>query len=73
MKKIVGIALILAAAVCLVSCRSGVKTDKNATAEEIGNKTYIWEKEGFGGRFAIVLYDDGKCERAGGAVPERRR
>ena len=62
MKKIIGIALVLAAAVFLGSCRSAVETDVNVSPEEVADKTYVWEKEGFGGRFAIVLYGDGTYE-----------
>lgn len=62
MKKAIGILLILASAVCLAACRSGVKADENAVPEKVGNKTYVWEKDGFGGEFRITLYGDGTYE-----------
>ena len=52
-------ALLLAASLValLVACaESGEKQDPDS---EVGGKTYIWEKEGFGGRFAITIRDDG--------------
>ncbi len=56
MRKTLVLLLVLAAAVCLVSC--GKKSDETVR-KEITGKTYVWEKEGFGGDFYISLLEDG--------------
>jgi hypothetical protein len=56
MKRLFAFLLLLAAAACLVSC--GKKGD-DAVPESIAGKTYVWEKEGFGGDFYISLLEDG--------------
>ena len=56
MKRLFAFLLLLAAAACLVSC--GKKGD-DAVPESITGKTYVWEKEGFGGDFSISLLEDG--------------
>ena len=56
------IILALLAVLLLTACRQHTQADENVTEKDIGGKTYIWEKEGFGGDFAIALYDDGTFE-----------
>ena len=47
----------------LVSCASGagVPSDEVLT-ESVAGKTFVWEKEGFGGDFTITLDKDGRYE-----------
>ena len=52
----------MVAAVSLTACQKSSKTDENVTEKDISGKSYVWEKEGFGGDFVITLYDDGTFE-----------
>ena len=47
----------------LVSCASSadVPSDEELT-ESVAGKTFVWEKEGFGGDFTITLDTDGRYE-----------
>ncbi len=49
------LAAALAAAALLTSCAGGDARIR----EEIGGRTFVWEKEGFGGDFTLTLNGDG--------------
>ena len=55
MKRLFIIFMSLLLAFSLFSCA----TPESDTASERGGKTYVWEKEGFGGNFTITLNADG--------------
>ena len=64
MRKIAVIILALGMLAFITSC-----TIKNAAAnDEIGGKTFVWEKEGFGGDFTITLDKDGTYQYYAGAL-----
>lgn len=55
MKRIFIVFLSLLLALLLLSCSKS----EGDLASDIGGKTYVWEKEGFGGNFTITLNADG--------------
>lgn len=58
MKRTFAIILVLGLIAVLSSC-----SDKDDTAgDAIAGKTFVWEKEGFGGDFTITLKEDGTYE-----------
>ena len=54
-KAVFFIALIL----CLTLFTACGQTEKTYTAEDVGGKTYTYEKGGFGGPFTIQIFEDG--------------
>ena len=62
------IILALLAVLLLTACRQHTQADENVTEKDIGVKTYVWEKEGFGGDFTIELCEDGTFEYYEGAL-----
>ena len=62
------IILALLAVLLLTACRQRTQADENVTEKDIGVKTYVWEKEGFGGDFTIELREDGTFEYYEGAL-----
>lgn len=38
------------------------------TADDVAGKLYVYEKDGFGGRFTISIYEDGTCQYYVGAL-----
>ena len=62
MKRFLSITLILCMAVLMVSCGKKETKDDATLKAEISGKTFVWEKEGFGGDFTIKLDEYGQFE-----------
>ena len=58
MKRLTCIILVLGIMLILTSC----KENDAAVSDKISGRTYVWEKEGFGGDFTITLNKDGTYE-----------
>ena len=60
MKKTAVVIMALTLVFCLAACGSG---NKAALADsDVGGRTYVWEKEGFGGDFTLTLQNYGSYQ-----------
>ena len=63
MKSVIAALLIVSLTAFLFAC-----VKKTVSDSEIAGKTYVWEKEGFGGDFEITLQNDGTYLYSTGAL-----
>ena len=56
------ISLFLIVCLCLTLLAGCGEKQKIYTAEDVGGKSYNYEKDGFGGMFTINLFEDGTLQ-----------